>query len=88
MFPSTLVGILAAESAELPPEVSDTLQIMLAVPPGLFAGTILGLLQWGVLRRHVSSAGWWVPANALAWALSTPVMFSGTYRAILLRKDS
>lgn len=28
-----------------------------------------------VLRRHVSRAGWWIPANAAGWALGMPLVF-------------
>lgn len=30
---------------------------------------LVGLLEWGVLRRHVSRAAWWVPASVLGWML-------------------
>jgi hypothetical protein len=40
---------------------------------GAVAWGILGLLtgigQWLVLRRHMSGAGWWVPASVIGWAL-------------------
>ena len=35
---------------------------------GLF-GTVLGTLQWVVLRRYVTGAGWWVVASTLGWVL-------------------
>ncbi len=52
-------------------------------------GALVGIAQWIVLRRHVSSAGWWVPGTCLgyiaailasAWlggllSFSTPVTF-------------
>jgi len=30
-------------------------------------GTVLGVLQWLVLRRQVSQAGWWVLASTVGW---------------------
>ena len=39
------------------------------VGPGLFGivfGIVVGVLQWLVLRRRVSGAGWWVLASAAA----------------------
>ncbi|MAG35143.1 MAG: hypothetical protein CL878_02690 [Dehalococcoidia bacterium] len=36
-------------------------------------GTVLGVLQWLVLRRHVARAGWWVLASTGAWPLSIGV---------------
>ncbi len=31
-------------------------------------GAILGLVQWVILRRRMRRAGWWITANAVAWA--------------------
>jgi len=75
VLPSTLGGLLSAGRTELPAEMPDALQLLLAVPMGLLAGTILSLPQWRILRRSVSGAGWWVPANALAWAFGMPLVF-------------
>ena len=36
-------------------------------------GTVLGLLQWLVLRRQVARAGWWVLAGTVAWIVGGPV---------------
>lgn len=36
-------------------------------------GALLGIMQWCVLRRKYSRAGWWVLATALGWALGGPV---------------
>lgn len=33
-------------------------------------GTLIGLLQWPILRRKVTRAGWWVLASTLGWGLS------------------
>jgi len=30
-------------------------------------GTVLGFVQWIVLRRYIQKAGWWVLANAIGW---------------------
>lgn len=38
-------------------------------------GTLIGVLQWLVLRRHVSRAGWWVPATVGASAAVGAVVF-------------
>ena len=32
-------------------------------------GTVLGLLQWLVLRRQVARAGWWVLASSVGWVM-------------------
>lgn len=36
----------------------------------------IGALQWFELRRQVDRAGWWVAANAAAWALGLLAMIS------------
>ena len=32
-------------------------------------GTVLGVLQWLVLRRQVARAGWWVLASSVGWVM-------------------
>ncbi len=32
-------------------------------------GAAVGVMQWLVLRRAVSGAGWWVPASIVGWAM-------------------
>ncbi len=44
---------------------------------GLVLGPVLGTPQWAVLRRHLPRAGWWIAANAAAWALGMVVVFAG-----------
>jgi hypothetical protein len=34
---------------------------------GLTTGAALGLLQWLVLRQHVTRAFWWIPTSIFAW---------------------
>ncbi len=41
-------------------------------------GVLVALPQWVVLRHYVRRAGWWIPANALAWAAGMVVVFMGT----------
>lgn len=74
MLPSTLVSLTRAKTTPRA-EMSDLVQLALAVPLGMIAGTILSFPQWRVLRRSVERAGWWVPANALAWAVGMPLVF-------------
>ena len=38
-------------------------------------GGSIGLLQWFVLRRHVSRAGWWIFASVAGWILAVLVVF-------------
>ena len=50
----------------------------LAAGLGLVAGPILAVAQWWVLRDYLPRAGWWIPANALAWAVGMVIVFWGT----------
>jgi hypothetical protein len=76
MLPTTLLdlgamGGTAGEATEPP----TWLQLVLATGMGLVLGPVLAVFQWRVLRRHLLGAGWWIPANALAWAAGMPLVF-------------
>ncbi len=49
--------------------------VAFAVPPGASflagatVGSVTGLAQWLVLRRHMYRAGWWILVSALGWTL-------------------
>ncbi len=75
MLPSTLMN----DEADTTPmaEISDVVKYGLAAIMGLVLGLVLGTPQWLALRRHVQRAGWWVLANAAAWAVAMPVVFVG-----------
>jgi hypothetical protein len=55
--------------------------MLLAAGLGVVAGPVLAVFQFRVLRRYVGHAGWWLPANALAWAVGMPVIFAGIHVA-------
>ena len=50
----------------------------LAAGLGLVAGPVLAVAQWWVLRDYLPRAAWWIPANALAWAVGMVIVFWGT----------
>ena len=75
MLPGTLMSLDGSVSSVTPSEISDTLQVVLAILMGLVAGAILGFPQWLILKRYISHAAWWVGANALAWACGMPLVF-------------
>lgn len=79
MTPSTLMdmGNTSAQASAPPFEMNDTLTYAFAAIMGVILGPILGVPQWLALRRHVTRAGWWIPANAVAWAVGMPVVFLG-----------
>jgi hypothetical protein len=84
MIPSTVLSLVAdsggADAA--PAEPSKAVVLGLAFSMGLVLGPVLGFAQWLVLRRFVSHAALWMPANAFAWAFGMVVIFAGTDPAI------
>jgi hypothetical protein len=83
MIPSTVLSLLAdgttaTDGASAASEPSGLLFYGLAALMGLVLGPILGLPQRVVLRRHVARAGWWIPAQSVAWALGMAIIFVGT----------
>lgn len=76
MIPSTLMAMAdTASAAPSPAEMSDALQYTLAALMGLVLGPVLGFPQWLVLRRHITHAGLWIAANAVAWCWGMLVIF-------------
>lgn len=75
VMPSTLMDL--GEGAAAATEPGALLVFGLAALLGLVLGPILATPQWWVLRQHVGRAGWWIGANALAWALGMPLIFVG-----------
>jgi hypothetical protein len=84
MIPSTVLS-LGADSGgagPAPAEPSKAVVLGLALCMGLVLGPVLGFAQWLVLRRFVSHAALWMPANALAWAAGMVVIFAGIDPAV------
>lgn len=79
MVPSTAMALSQPATTDAPPPDEPPLAVilLLAAGMGLVLGPLLGLPQWRVLRRFVPRAGWWVAANAAAWAGGMAVIFAG-----------
>lgn len=78
MIPSTVVNF--TENANSAPVEEPALGLVLLVAAGLgaVAGPILAVFQWLSLRKVIAQrAGYWLPANAAAWALGMPIIFLG-----------
>jgi hypothetical protein len=77
MIPSTFMALGAdQEAASSSPEIENWMMLALAAVMGLVLGPILALPQWWVLRRYMQRAGWWIPANALAWMGGMVIVFA------------
>jgi hypothetical protein len=46
-------------------------------------GALAGAMQWFVLRRWVTHAGWWIPVSAVSWVAAT-----WTYMTMTKANDS
>jgi hypothetical protein len=77
MIPSTLIALQETTIATPPAQISDVVKYSMAALMGLTLGLVLGVPQWLVLRRYVGHAGWWIVANAAAWAVGMPIVFVG-----------
>lgn len=75
MVPSTLIDFSTQAGSAPPPEPPAVVVLLLAAVMGAVAGPVLAGAQWIVLRRYVTGAWRWMPANALAWAVAMPVVF-------------
>jgi hypothetical protein len=81
MLPSTVMNLLPHDPAEPSPTVQQGTRMLLAAGLGVAAGPVLAVFQFRILRRDVGHAGWWLTANALAWAVGMPVIFAGIHVA-------
>jgi len=76
--PAIALSLFTTPASQL--ALSDTLlplQYFFAVVSGLVIGSLLGVPQWLLLRKHFNKTGRWVSANALAWAAGMPLIFIG-----------
>lgn len=76
-LPSTIMSLQeqSAQTAAVEPE--QWVVLLLAAGMGLAGGLILSIFQGRELRRHISGAWKWVPANMIAWMLGMPLIFWG-----------
>ncbi len=84
MVPSTVLSLGAGSggAGAAPAEPGEAVVLGLAFLMGLVLGPVLGFAQWLALRRYVSHAALWMPANAMAWAFGMVVIFAGIDPAI------
>jgi hypothetical protein len=77
MAPSTIMSFTETATTDVQVQPSDSVIYGLSALMGLVLGLIFGAAQFLVLRRHLPRAGWWAPANSLAWAIAMPIIFVG-----------
>jgi hypothetical protein len=76
-LPSTLMSLGEGASQSQVAEPPQWIVLLLAAGLGAVAGAVLSFAQWLALRTKVPRAGWWVPANMLAWLVGMPIIFWG-----------
>lgn len=76
-LPSTLMNLGEQASQTPVSEPPQWIVLLLATALGMVAGAALSFAQWLVMRKHVERAGWWIPANMLAWLAGMPLVFWG-----------
>ncbi|HEU0027266.1 MAG TPA: hypothetical protein VFQ25_09140 [Ktedonobacterales bacterium] len=78
MTPSVVMALAgpSGDGAEVQ-EPEGLMMYALAAGLGLVAGPVLAVAQWWVLRAYLPRAGWWIPANACAWAVGMMIVFWG-----------
>ncbi len=76
-LPSTLMSLGEQTSQTPAAEPPQWVVLLLAAGMGAVAGAVLSFAQWLALRKKVARAGWWIPANMLAWLAGMPIIFWG-----------
>lgn len=76
-LPSTLMNLGQQASQAPATEPPQGIILLFAVGLGAIAGMVLSSAQWLAMRNKVARAGWWIPANMLAWMVGMPLIFWG-----------
>lgn len=76
-LPSTFMNLDEQTSQAPASEPAQWIILLLAGGLGMVAGAVLSFAQWLALRKRVERAGWWIPANMLAWLAGMPIIFWG-----------
>jgi uncharacterized membrane protein YhaH (DUF805 family) len=76
-LPSTLMSLGQQTSQTPVTEPPQGIMLLFAAGLGAIAGMVLSSAQWLTMRNKVTQAGWWIPANMLAWMVGMPIIFLG-----------
>ncbi len=74
-LPSTLMNLGEQSTATPVAEPPQSIVLLLAAGLGAVGGAVLSFAQWRVMRKTVAHAGWWIPANMVAWLVGMPIIF-------------
>lgn len=81
MIPSTIIAISQLLAPPTVPEPvtgpAQSSMLLAAAGLGFLLGPVLGFGQYLSLGRYVRKAGWWILANAVAWAAGMTIVFAG-----------
>jgi hypothetical protein len=82
-LPTTLMSLTEQSNLQGTPvqEPDQWVVLLLAAGLGLVGGAVQSFAQWLVLRKKVSRANVWIPANMLAWLVGMPLIFWGIDKA-------
>ena len=78
-LPSTLMSLSEQTTQSQAPsaEPAQWVVLILAAGLGIAGGAVLSFAQWLVMRKKVTRASLWMPANMLAWMVGRPIIFLG-----------
>lgn len=65
-----IIDLFQPEQLEFPQNAN------LALWVGTFFGEVMGIVQWGVLKRYIPHAAWWIVVTNLAWTIALTVAVS------------
>ena len=51
---------------------------------GSLIGLVIGLIQWAVLRAHVTRSGWIIAGNVLGWGIASMVLSHTAYYTTMI----
>jgi len=78
-MPSTLMSLGEQTTQSQAPvaEPAQWIVLLLAAGLGAVGGAVLSFAQWLTMRKKVTRASLWIPANMLAWMIGMPLIFWG-----------